>query len=200
MGESARDSVAAKKLQDLLNQIARGCHQSAATLYREHQKAVYAFIRLRIGDDHASEEILNDTFMVAFSRPDRYDQSCAYRTWLIGIAKRLCSNWQRQHKRHIALQAHDLDDFKLESIPSEGVTALQGLEDRELRKALVACIDKLPERQREALYWAWHQELKAADIADNMRCSEGAIKAHLHHARKKVSQCVARVFGVLAHA
>lgn len=199
MSESARDSVAAIKLQDLLNQIAEGCHQSAATLYREHQRAVYAFIRLRIGDDHASEEILNDTFMVAFSRPDRYDQTCAYRTWLIGIAKRLCSNCQRQQRRQIAVQGDHLDDFKMESIPSEAITALQGLEDRELRKALTVCIDKLPDRQREALYWAWHQELKAADIASNMRCSEGAIKAHLHHARKKVAQCVARVFGVLSH-
>lgn len=200
MTQLENESAAQQNFQDLLNQIAKGCHQSAATLYRQHQKSVYAFIRLRVGNEQASEEILNDTFMVAFRRPHRYDQSCEYRTWLIGIAKRLCSNWQRQQTRQSMVESDPLDDINLDSVPSESLTALQRIEERELRQVLYGCIDKLPERQREAIYWALHQELKMADIANTMRCSEGAIKAHLHHARKKVTQCVARVLGVLSHA
>ncbi len=199
MSESTYDPDASKKLQDLLNQIAKGCHQSASTIYREHQRAVYAFIRLRIGDEHASEEILNDTFMVALTRPHRYDHRCEYRTWLIGIAKRLCSNWLRHQKRQIEWQSESLDLAEVASVSSESMTALEQMEAKELRQAMYGCIDKLPERQREALFWAWHEDLKHGQIANLMRCSEGAIKAHLHHARKKVAQCIARVFGVAAH-
>ena len=39
---------ASNKLQELLDQIATGWYQSALNLYREHQKAMYAFIHLRI--------------------------------------------------------------------------------------------------------------------------------------------------------
>lgn len=187
-------------LNTLLNRIAKGCHQSAAALYGEHQSALYAFIRLRVGNDEAAEEILNDTFMVAFKRPHRFDGSCEYRTWLIGIAKRLCSNWLRKHARARQVEAESLDDNHIETIPAETMTALQGLEEQELRDAMQICIDKLPERQREALYWNWHQELKLAQIASHMACSEGTIKTQLHHARNKVIDCLRKAFGAMKEA
>lgn len=187
-------------LETLLNQIAQGCHQSASALYREHQSAIYAFIRLRIGNTEAAEEILNDTFMVAFKRPHRFDGSCEYRTWLIGIAKRLCSNWLRKHARVRQIEAEPLDDTHIETLPAETLTALQALEDAEMRDAMQICIDKLPERQREAIYWHWHQELKLAQVATHMACSEGTIKTQLHHARNKVMECLRQAFGMLKEA
>ena len=188
------------ELDGLLNRIAKGCHQSATTLYQQHHRAVYAYIRLRVGNDEAAEELLNDTFMVAFKRPHRFDGSCEYRTWLIGIAKRLCSNWLRKHARVRQVEAEPLDDTHIETIPVEAMTALQGMEEQELRDAMQICIDKLPERQREAIYWHWHQELKLSQIANNMACSEGSIKTHLHHARNKVMDCLRKAFGVLKEA
>lgn len=187
-------------LQDRLNRIAQGCHQSAAALYRQHQSALYAFIRLRVGNDEAAEEILNDTFMIAFKRPHRFNGSCEYRTWLIGIAKRLCSNWLRKHARLRHVEAEQLDDTHIETIPADAMTALQGMEERELQDAMQICIDKLPERQREAMYWCWHQELKLAQVADHMACSEGTIKTQLHHARNKVMNCLRKAFGVREEA
>jgi RNA polymerase sigma-70 factor, ECF subfamily len=200
MGRIAQSLDYQEKLQMQLNRIAEGCHQSAANLYQEYHRAVYAFIRFRIGDEQAAEEILNDTFMVAFRRPQRYDQSCEYSTWLIGIAKRLCLNWQRKRTRIQALEAQSLNATDVESIASDSMSALQAIEQSQMQQALKGCIDKLPERQREAIFWAWHQERSMSDIASQMQCSEGAIKAHLHHARKKIAQCVMRVFEIGVYA
>ena len=183
-------------LGDLLNRIGKGCHQSATTLYQQHQRAVYAYIRLRVGNDEAAEELLNDTFMVAFKRPHRYDASCEYRTWLIGIAKNLCRSWMRKHARIKHVEGEPLSDELAEIIPAETITALEGLEAQELQDAMQICIDKLPERQREAIYWHWHQDLKLADIAGNMACSEGTIKTQLHHARNKIMNCLRQAFGL----
>ena len=188
------------ELDGLLNRIAQGCHQSATTLYQQHQRAVYAYIRLRVGNDEAAEELLNDTFMVAFKRPHRFDGSCEYRTWLIGIAKNLCRGWLRKHIRARQVETDQLDDVHIETIPAPVMTALQSLEAQELKEAVQICIDKLPERQREALYWHWHQELKLAQVANHMACSEGTIKTQLHHARNKVMDCLRKAFGVLKEA
>ena len=197
---SSRSQRQNVQLHDRLNRIGKGCHQSAAELFREHQNALYAFIRLRVGNDEAAEEILNDTFMVAFKRPHRFDGTCEYRTWLIGIAKRLCSNWLRKHARVRQIEAEPLDETHIETIPSDAITALQGLEAQELRDAMQICIDKLPERQREAIYWHWHQELKLAQVANHMACSEGTIKTQLYHARNKVMNCLRQAFGNLQGA
>lgn len=200
MGRNVQLAGSQEKLQEQLNRIGKGCHQSAANLYREYHRAVYAFIRLRVGDDQAAEEILNDAFMVAFRHPQRYDQSCEYSTWLIGIAKRLCLNWQRKRMRVKAVETRSLDEVDVESIASDEISALQTIEQSQVQHALKRCIDKLPERQREAIYWAWHEERAINDIAGQMHCSQGAIKAHLHHARKSIAQCVMRVFRIGVYA
>ena len=184
-----------QQLQDLLNRIAGGCHQSAQQLYGQHHRALYAFIRLRVGNDEAAEEILNDTFMAAFRKPHKFDGTCEYRTWLIGIAKRLSSNWLRKQGRICRIETDELNDELIESFPADALGALEQLEEAEKREALQICIDKLPERQREALYWHWHQELKLAQIADNMACSEGTIKTQLHHARNKIMNCLRQALG-----
>ena len=80
------------------------------------------------------------------------------------------------------------------------MTALQGMEERELQDAMQICIDKLPERQRESVYWVWHQELKLAEAALHMTCSEGTLKTQLHHARNKVIDCLRKAFGVMQAA
>lgn len=185
-------------LDDLLNRIANGCHQSATQLYQRHQRAVYAYIRLRVGNDEAAEEILNDTFMAAFRKPLKYNASCEYRTWLIGIAKRLCSNWLRKQAAIRQVEAEPLNDILAETIPAETITALESMEDQELQGAIQICIDKLPDRQREAIYWHWHQELKLSDIATNMACTEGSVKTQLHHARQKIMNCLRQAFGLEA--
>jgi hypothetical protein len=59
-------------IQALLNQIARGCHKSAQQHYQNHHRALNAFIRLRVGNDEAAEELVNDTFMFAFRKPHRF--------------------------------------------------------------------------------------------------------------------------------
>lgn len=183
-------------IQALLNQIARGCHKSAQQLYQKHHRALYAFIRLRVGNDEAAEELVNDTFMVAFRKPHRFDGSCEYRTWLIGIAKRLCSNWLRRRGSGMQGITDTVDIAQLTDLPAEAMTAIEQLEVAERKEAIQICIDKLPERQREAIYWAWHQELKLAEVANNMVCSEGTIKTQLHHARNKIMNCLRQAFGL----
>ena len=190
------DSRSELNLHDLLNQIGNGCHKSAATLFRQHHRALYAFIRLRVGYDEAAEEIVNDTFMVAFRKPHRFNGQCDYRTWLIAIAKRLCSNWLRKNAKVRQVEAEALSDDHAEMIPAETIAALELLEAQQLKDAMQICIDRLPERQREAIYWHWHQELKLSDIATNMDCSEGTIKTQLHHARNKIINCLRQAFGL----
>lgn len=201
---SATPSQRDKKLDDLLNRIGQGCNQSAETLYRQYSRALYAFIRMRITNDQVIEELVNDTFMIAFRKHAQYDGTASFKTWLFGIAKNVCGTWIRkqkpQHGRN-TIPVEDIADTLSATTICNYKDAQQLLEDAEFNEALQLCIDKLPLRQREALHWTWYEELTVSQVATHMACAPGTVKAQLHHARNKLIECLRGAFGLeVAHA
>lgn len=192
-----------ENLESLLNQIGQGCNQSAEALYRRYSRALYAFIRMRIKNDEAAEELVNDTFMIAFRKPAHFDGSASFKTWLFGIAKNVCGTWIRKQRSRGAGKSISMDQVDILDEVIEKVADYQDahafLEEAELDEAIKLCIDKLPVRQRETLHWSWFEELSVNEVAERMSCSTGTVKAQLFNARNKVMNCLRGAFGLEAH-
>lgn len=73
------------ELSVLLKQIALSDQKAIEKVFNHYRSSLFAFIRLRIRDEEAADEILNDTFLTAFRKPEQYNGSCEYKTWLCGI-------------------------------------------------------------------------------------------------------------------
>src|SRR5215472_3439184 len=72
-----------------------------ATIFHRHAPAIYRHTARRLGPDSA-EDLVAETFLVAFRRRRRYDS--AYpdaRPWLYGIATRLISRHRRDETRFL---------------------------------------------------------------------------------------------------
>jgi RNA polymerase sigma-70 factor, ECF subfamily len=184
-------------VKHLLNLIAGGDIKAATQLFSSFQGSVYAFIRLQVPNDAVAEEILNETFMIAFSKPTRFDGSSTFTTWLCGIAKNLCRNWHRKDtgEREVFSRV-DFDEIPAELMQDPNPSLLANLERQELQRALLICIDRLPEAQREAMYWVFLEELSVDDVAKQMSCPVGTIKSRLYYARAKVAECMKLAFGL----
>ena len=193
-----------KEIDNLLNRIGQGCNQSAETLYRKYNRALYAFIRMRISNDQAAEELVNDTFMIAFRKHQHFDGSASFKTWLFGIAKNVCGTWIRKQRGlhgKTAVPIEDIEETMSACANGNYKNAQALLEEAEFDDALQLCIDKLPLRQREALHWTWYEELTVNQVAEHMACAPGTVKAQLHNARNKLINCLRSAFGLeIAHA
>ena len=65
-------------------------------LYKEHSRVIASYIARITGYGDHVEDILHETFIVAFKRLETFDQErSTARNWLYGIASNLC----RHHKR-----------------------------------------------------------------------------------------------------
>lgn len=186
----------------LLNQVACGDIKAATQLFSLFQGSVYAFIRLQVPNDEAAEEILNDTFMIALSKPAQFDGTSAFTTWLCGIAKNLCRNWRRKTAgERETFSKVDLDDLSEDFLEDPNPSVLANIEQIELNRILLACIDKLPDTQREAMYWVFLEDKPVEDVAVLLNCPAGTVKSRLYYARAKIANCVRTAFGVeVAHA
>ena len=184
----------AKELEKLLNQIALGDNKAIGTIYNHYEASLFAFIRLRVRDDHAAEEILNDTFMVAFKKAAQYNHSSEFKTWLCGIAKNVCGTWMRKQNSGIAKSTVEIDEEVFDNLPSPDWDIISRLESQEMGEVLKECIDKLPVTHKEAFFWTWYEEEPIEVVAERLECPIGTIKSRLFNARAKIADCVKNVF------
>ena len=185
----------AKELHKLLNLIAHGDNKAVETIYRHYQASLYAFIRLRVRDDGAAEEILNDTFMIAIQKPEQYNGTSEFKTWLCGIAKNICGTWMRKQNSGVARSIVEVDEAVFDNLPSPDWDIVSRLEHEEMDDVLRECIDKLPVTHKEAFFWTWFEEQPMEIVAERLECPIGTIKSRLFNARAKIADCVKGVFG-----
>ncbi|KQQ64538.1 RNA polymerase sigma factor [Microbacterium sp. Leaf320] len=161
-------------------------HPSAfAELFDRHARAVNAFATYRIGR-HAAEDVLSETFLVAFRRRADFDLTKdSASPWLLGIAATLI-------RRHRVVEAKHWRSFAAVA-SGEGHATLGGLEDamrrvdaeREVR-ALRERIAALAPKDRETLLlYAW-QGLSYDQIAEVLSVPVGTVRSRLNRVRKKL--------------
>ena len=183
-----------KELKLLLRQIARGSDQAVERVFTHYQSSLFVFIRLRIRDDQAAEEILNDTFMIAFQKVSDFNETSEYKTWLCGIAKNVCGTWMRKQQSSVLSSVVEIEDEVFENLPDPSWGILEKLESEELNEVLRECIDQLPQGHRETFFWSLYEEESMEVVAQRLECPVGTVKSRLFNARKKVADCVRAVF------
>ncbi|MFJ4996605.1 RNA polymerase sigma factor [Microbacterium sp. NPDC088619] len=161
-----------------------GRPEAFAELFDRHARAVNAFAAYRIGSD-AAEDVLSETFLVAFRRRADFDLSKdSAAPWLLGIASRLI-------RRHRAVEARHWRAFA--AVVGEDHVSLGGLDEamrrvdaeRELR-ALRERITALAPKDRETLLlYAW-QGMSYDDVADALGVPVGTVRSRLNRVRRRL--------------
>jgi len=180
-------------LRALLNQIADGNDKAVRQIYVHYQPALYGFIRHLVSDESAVEEILQDTFMVLFRKPESWHAQSKFFTWLCGIAKNKVVDWRRSQSKHNDV-VEDADQV-LETIPATGWDMLATLEAKEMSAFIAKCINCLPQLSREAIYRANFLDERVEDIAILQKCPVNTVKTRLFHARIKLKECIEKILG-----
>ena len=157
-----------------------------AELFERHARVVGAFAARRVGFD-AAEDILSETFLVAFRRRRDFDAAWeSARPWLLGIASRLI----RKHRTREAAQWR-----AFAAAASSGERATDGAIDAvgsrtdaaaDLR-ALAPKIARLSAGDRETLLlYAWG-DLTYEQVALAQGIPVGTVRSRLNRVRRKLA-------------
>lgn len=193
MRSSSMQELPPAKVMELLDKVAQGDASAVETLYRSFSRPLYAFVRMRIDDDATTQALVDDTFMVVFKAPGRFSQQSSFKTWLFGIAKNLCNDWIRKQTRQPS--SLPIDEADPLSMHDESMPAFDRVAEKEIREIIRRCLSRLPDTQRDAVYWVFYEEDSLGQIAQRMNCPEGTIKSRLFHARGNLARCVKRALG-----
>jgi RNA polymerase sigma-70 factor (ECF subfamily) len=144
-------------------------------LVERYQKMLYAFIYRCVRDHEQAADILQTTFLQAYTHLAQFSRRSTFKTWLHQIALNQCRQLHRADygRLHVPFEeTHEAQLAAPDTTPSN--SALRGLLER--------LIAQLPSRQREVLTLRIFSDLPFKEIARVEGITENSAKVNYHHA------------------
>lgn len=146
------------------------------------KERLYWQIRRMALNHDDTDDILQNTFIKAWTGLDSFRGEARLSTWLYRIATNETLNHLERNKKTTLL----LDK-------TENGAALQQESDPyfdgdETQRLLHEAIDNLPAKQRQVFTLKYFDEMKYEEMSDVLDTSVGALKASYHHAVKKITE------------
>ncbi len=164
---------------DLVGRAADGEREAFDELVLKYQKPLYALLYRMISNREDAADLLQKTFVKAFTGLGSFERRSTFKTWLYQIAINLAKNVYRDRSR---VEHVPIDDVVIRKNPR----TLETLIEKENRLALRRALAALPEKQRITLQLRIQGDRKFEEIAAIMKCSLGTAKANYHHAVQKL--------------
>ena len=153
-----------------------------AALFDRHARAIHGYIARRLGRD-AADDMLAQTFLVAFGRRDRYDLGHAdARPWLYGIATNLIGRHRRDEVRFLRAIARTGVDPAAEPVAD---LATRRVAAQAVRSQLAAALAGLSTADRDVLLLIT-DGLGYAEAAGALGVPTGTVASRLARARRQV--------------
>jgi RNA polymerase sigma factor (sigma-70 family) len=153
-------------------------------IFDRHARRLHEYVARRLGPDTA-DDIVAETFLIAFQRRADYDLSRADAgPWLFGIATRLIGGHRRAEVRMYRAYARSGVDPLMSDALDERVADTVTAQSESPR--LAAALAALHKRDRDPLLLHTWGDLSYEEIADALGIPVGTVRSRLHRARKKL--------------
>src|ERR1700683_5386252 len=156
--------------------------QYAGTLYR------VAFSVLRNASD--AEDAVQEAFLRVLRHRDTLNEVRDQRVWLIRIVWNIVLDRKRRAKTRP--ETDDVADLA-RVLPSKGLSAEELAAAAQHHAHVLACVDQLPEKERQVLVLSAFEELTSVEIAAVLDITESSVRSRLFRARNLIA-------GLLDHA
>jgi RNA polymerase sigma-70 factor, ECF subfamily len=197
MSTTTRDSTDELRL---LADCKAGDTRAFEQLVLRYQCSLYT-IALRIsGNEADAAEIVQDAFLSAWRKLADFRGEAKFSTWLTSIAvNQARTRWQQNRKKQGAETSVDslveLETGVMHQLVSEQPSALDRLEQSQLRELLERCIKALDQGFREVLVLRDMRDLPYEEVGQVLGLREGTVKSRLFRAREAVRACIVRNMG-----
>ena len=151
-------------------------------LYDAHCGAVVAYAHRRTATPVDAQDVVADTFAIAWRRLSEVPEGDAALPWLYGVARRVLANQRRGNQRRADLTARLRGQGSL--APDVEGQVVAGDE----RRTVLAALSRLRPADQEILRLAVWEELPHRDIAGVVGCSESSVAVRLHRARSRLGR------------
>ena len=156
-------------------------------LTRRYNRRLFRMVRSILRNDSESEDVVQETYVRAFTRLDSFRAEASFSTWLTRIAmnealgrlrrKRPTVGWQAESENQIGAEVIQFPASHSDSDPERTMA------QREIRALLENAIDKLPIGFRSVFVARLVEGLSIEETALSLGLKAETVKTRLHRAR-----------------
>ncbi len=151
--------------------------QYASTLYR------VAFSIVRNASD--AEDAVQETFLRVLRHKETLGEIRDHRVWLIRIVWNIVLDRKRRAKTRP--ETDDVAELA-RVLPSHGLSAEQRAAAAQHHAHVLACVEKLPTKEREVMMLSAFEELTSVEIAAVLGITESSVRSRLFRARNLMAE------------
>lgn len=179
---------------DLLARINAKEPDSLELLYRRYAQSIYAFVYRRTSDVAIAQETVNDTFLLLWRGKASFAGQSSFKTWLLGIAKHKMLDILRSRGRAWERE-EELTPEEENHAASQETSGYALLLAKQQGEHLQLCMEKLSEAQMACVHLHFVEGQTLAQIAEVLEIPANTAATRVHHARRKLRDCMESVFG-----
>ena len=176
--------------RSLLGQAQAGNVEAFSEICRAYETRLLRQAMTICGNEALSEELAQDTLVEAWKYLRHYNGHCQFFTWLCAI---LLNRWRNtvRKKRPITfatLAKNDEDEVqtRIANLLDDRPAPDRAAQMREQAASIWACVQTLPNKQRQVVYLRFYVDDSLEGIAAALGCSTGTVKSRLYHALDKL--------------
>lgn len=185
-----------RNMSYLVQKARENDQEALAEIYKISSPAVYKTIWVLIKDEDTVYDILQDTYVKAFTRLDQLQNPDKLIPWLKMIANNLAKDWLKKSKPVFFTDIYggeELEDIpfeeSIEDVRSE-LNPEMAMDQQEAKRLVMEILDHLPEDQRVVIGMFYYEEMSVKDIAQTLGVSENIVKSRLSYGRRKIKEQV----------
>ena len=166
---------------ELLDKLAIGDEVAFRMLVERHIDRAYAIALRIVGNAADAEDVVQDTMLKIWSHRGRWQHGRAkFSTWLYRVISNRCIDLRRKPRNE-----------NVETVPevADGQPgAVEIIERNELNGMLELAMQRLPEQQRIAVIFSYHENMSNGEIAQVMDTTVAAVESLLKRGRQQLRQ------------
>lgn len=168
----------------LMVRIHRRDERAFEELYRSYCTRLTRFLMNLIHRRHLVDEVINDTLLVVWDRPDSFHGNSKLSTWIFGIAYRKALKARRR-------QDEPIEDRQAERSISPEAGPDQKVGQLRVQEALLDALRALSPDHRTVVDLTYFHGIGYREIAEIMDCPVDTVKTRMFHARRKLKHLLA---------
>ena len=176
-----------RRLQQLVQRVARQDSGALAELYRRTSARLYAICLSVLRSDSDAEDVLQDVYVSLWRRAGQYDPAKAgVMSWMAVIAR------NRSIDRLRGRRGGSAPIEEAESVADEGPSAFQLVEQAQDRERLSNCLDELEDKPRQAIRTAFFEGASYSELAAREDVPLGTMKSWIRRGLLRLKGCLER--------
>lgn len=157
------------------------CKRAFSMIVEHYSQPLYWKIRHIVVEHEDANDILQNTFIKAWSKLDGFNNKASLYTWLYRIAINESLDFIRSRKKN-----NNISTDQNQGLASK-LLADEYFDGDEIQAQLQEAISLLPDVQRSVFCLRYYDEMKYSEMSKVLGTSEGALKASYHLAVKKIA-------------